>query len=233
MLLVHREAVACDCHHICHKRHVLLYGLIYCERCCYVLNYGSNVDRKAHRLHLTAHHSVDELLLTTLRILLLEGHHRDAVISLCSLLKLSHCSCHGSDSLRLVLLDTDHCLASAENLLHDRSTYYDLLASLDHDAVVRCEVRLTLGSVENEALSNLSRRRAKLHMRREGSTSESYDTIEFDLLENGLVILRNLCHESIGKVDAFSPLVALDVDLDMSHVVACLILARSYRLQST
>ena len=136
MLLLHREAVACDCHHVGDERNVLLDSLIYSERCRNVLDYGTHVDRKSHRLHLTAHHSVDKLLLTALRILLLESHHRDAFIALCRRLELRYGSCHGLDGLRLVLFDADHSRASAENLLHDSGSDNDLLAPLEHDAIV-------------------------------------------------------------------------------------------------
>ena len=233
MLVLHREAVACDCHHVCDQRHVLLYCLIHCERCCNVLNHSSHVDRKTHRLHLTLHHCIDKLLLTTLRVLLLESHHRNAVITLGSLLKFSDCSSHGLDSLRLVLLDTDDSRTSAENLLHDSGSDNDFLASLEHDAIVRSKIRLTLRSVKDKAISLLAWRRTKLHMCRECRTAESHDTVHLDLLKNLLVVLWDRCHESVCEVNALCPLVTLHIDLDVSHIVTGEVLARSDRLHCT
>ena len=227
MLVLHREAVTGDCHHIGNERNILLNSLVYSERCCNVLHYSSNVDRESHRLHLTLHHCIDKLLLTTLRILLLESHHRNTLISLGCSLELCNRSGHGLDSLRLVLLDTDHSRTSAENLLHDSGSDNDLLASLEHDTIVRSKIRLTLRTVKDKAVSLLARRRAKFHMCRESRTSEPHNATHLDLLKNSLVVLRDSCHESIGEVYALNPLVTLHIDLDVSHIVTGEVLARS------
>ena len=67
-------------------------------------------------------------------------------------------------------------------------------------------------------------------MGRKGRSAESHDSAETDLLDNGLAVIRDLGHESLRTVYAFSPIVTLDGDLDIGLGVAGEILARADRL---
>ena len=188
MLLLDRETVSGDCQCIGYQRFVLLNCLIDSKGSCNILYHSAYVDRKSHGLNLAFHHSVDELFLSALRVFFLERHHFDAVIAFCSFLKSSKGLIHHPYCLRLVLLDSDDCAASAEDLLHDCRADDDFLAPFEHDAVVGSKVRLALCAIENQALSLLARRRAELHVCREGRTAESDDSVQFYLVENRLVV---------------------------------------------
>ena len=64
-------------------------------------------------------------------------------------------------------------------------------------------------------------------MSREGCTSQTHDSAHLDPVKDCLVVFRNLCDESVAEVYALGPLVTLDLDLDMGHVVSRQVLARS------
>ena len=67
-------------------------------------------------------------------------------------------------------------------------------------------------------------------MGREGCTSETYYAVHLDLIENLLVVFWNCGHDVFRKIDSFSPLVSFNINLDMNHIVACKVFARTYRL---
>ena len=70
-------------------------------------------------------------------------------------------------------------------------------------------------------------------MGRKGRSAESHDSAETDLLDDGLAVIRDLGHESLRTVYAFSPIVTLDGDLDIGLGVAGEILARADRLHGS
>ena len=55
---------------------------------------------------------------------------------------------HRGDGFGIVFLDADDGTGIAEHLLHDGDADDDLLAPLEHDAVVAGQVRLTLRAVD-------------------------------------------------------------------------------------
>ena len=179
------------------------------------------------------HHGIDELFLTALRIFLLQNHHTDSVISLRVCLKFRNGSLHRSDGLRLVLLDSDYGRTSAEHIFHYCSTDHNLLAAFDHYPVVGSQIRLTLRTVENQALGLLARRRAKFHVCRESRSTEPDDTVQLDLVENCLCVLRYFSDKGVRKVDSLCPLITFNLDFHMGDVPACKVLARADGLDRT
>ena len=67
-------------------------------------------------------------------------------------------------------------------------------------------------------------------MSRECSSTETYDTTHLDFVHDDLVVISELCDESIGSVDSLCPLVSLNSDFDTSLHVACKVFARPYGL---
>ena len=134
------------------------------------------------------------------------------------------------DSLQLIVLDSYRGLGDTESFLDDGGTDNYLLSLLEEGTEVGCEVRLALATVDNQHLTDLSRRRAKLDMGREGGSSKSDHTAELDLFDNSLGIIGNISNESVTAVDILHPFVSLDSDLDDHLVIAGKILSRTYRL---
>ena len=227
MLLLHGQAVAGNGKGIGDERLVLLHGLIDGKGGSNVLHHRANADGQAAGSHLAVHHGLDQLLLTALRILLLERKHLDIVG------KLTHRLLHGGDGLRLVLLDADHGTASAKNLLHDGSTHHYLLGTLQHDAEVAGEIGLALRAVQDQALSLAAGSGIELHMGGEGSSAESDHAAGLDLVEDGCAVFGDFSDKGVGKIHSLDPLVALHRNLDVSHVVACKILAGADGLHGT
>ena len=129
--------------------------------------------------------------------------------------------------LRLVVLDGDSGTCYAESLLDQRGSNNDLLSLLKKGTEVGCEVRLTFASVDDQHLALLSWRRGQFHVGREGRSAESDDSAETDLLDDGLAVLRDIGHQSLGAINALKPLVTFHSDLHIGLGVAGEILARA------
>ena len=99
--------------------------------------------------------------------------------------------------LRLVILDGDSGTCYAESLLDQRGSNNDLLPFLKKGTEVGREVRLALATVDDQHLALLSWRRGQFHVGREGRSAESDDSAETDLLDDGLAVLRNVCHKGL------------------------------------
>ena len=99
--------------------------------------------------------------------------------------------------LRLVVLDGYRGVRHAESLLDEGCADNDLLTLLQKRAEIGREVRLALAAVDYQHLALLSRRRGKFHVGREGRSAESDDSAETDLLDDGLAVLRNVCHKGL------------------------------------
>ena len=155
-------------HHSLKKRLVLLYGLIHGVGSTHVLHHHPGIDGQAHRGHLTAGDSVDELLLTALRIFLLQRNHLYLRIG------GGGQPTHGLYGGWLIVLYADIAFCHAQGLHHDTGAQQDLFGMLDHQAVVGGQVRLALGSVYNQEFGLLSRRGRQLDMGREGSTAHTH-----------------------------------------------------------
>ena len=101
------------------------------------------------------------------------------------------------DRLRLVVLDGDSGVCDAESLLDQSGSHNDLLPFLKKCTEVGCEVRLALAAVDDQHLALLSWRRGQFHVGREGRSAESHNSAETDLLDDGLAVLRNVCHKGL------------------------------------
>ena len=74
-----RETLTGHSHRIVNQRFVLLHSVIDGKSRGDVLDDSANIDRQSAGLHLTVHHSVNQLFLTTFRIFLHQRKHHDAV----------------------------------------------------------------------------------------------------------------------------------------------------------
>ena len=162
-----------------------------------VLDDSAHIDRQSAGLHLTVHHSVNQLFLTTFRIFLHQRKHHDAVELRGLTFQLRKHFLNMLDRLRLVVLYCDRGVCYAESLLDQRGSNNDLLSLLKKCTEVGREVRLALATVDYQHLALLSRRRGQFHVGREGRSAESDDSAETDLLDDGLAVLRNVCHKGL------------------------------------
>ena len=124
------------------------------------------------------------------------------------------------DGLRLVLFDGDRAGDTAEHLLQDGGADDDLFAFFEQDAEVGGQVGFAFAAVDDQAFAFRSGRRGELDVGREGRAAEADDAAELDLLEQGLVVVRELGDERVGRIDAFEPLVAFTGDFDGHDRVA-------------
>ena len=166
------------------------------------------------------HDRVDELLFTALRIHHLHDHDLDALVA-----QFPYHVLDVGDGLGLVLLDGDGAGDIAHDLPEDGGAHDHLLALLQKGAEVGSQVRFALAAVDDDALALGARRRRELDMRREGRTTQAHDAAETDLVQDGLVVGRDLGNERVGRVDAFEPLVAFHGDFDAGLGVARQVLA--------
>ena len=180
MLRLQRQAVACHGQSVGNQRLVLLDCFIDRESGGHVLNHCTHADRQAAGLHLTAHNRVDELLLSALRVALLELLDPDVGIW-----QLAEGLLHRLDGFRLVLFYCKYARTASEHALHDGSAHDYLLGALKHYAEVAGEVRLALGTIDNQALSLASGSRVEFHVGREGRASEAHNAAFLDFLKYG------------------------------------------------
>ena len=220
MLLLDGQAVAGDGESVGDEGLVLLNGLIDCKRSGDILHHRAHADGQPAGTHLAVHHGLNELLLTALRILLLESEHLDSLVG-----ELGEGLAHGLDGLGLVLLDADHGAAASEHLLHDGCADDDLLRALEHDAEVAGEIGLALRAVQDQALSFAAGSGIEFHVCRESGSAESDHSAGLDTIEDGCAVFGDFCYEGVGKIHSFHPLVAFHGDFDMHHIVACEVLA--------
>ena len=221
-----RQAAAGDGDDVVDRRFVFLDGLIDSQRGADVLDHGTRVDRQRARRDLPADDRVDELFFTALRIAFLEGDDLDLRESLGRFR-------HRGDGGGLVLLDAHIATGNAEGFHHDGAADEDLLRTLPHDAVVAGQVRLALGTVENQAFGLLVLGRGEFHVGREGGAAQTDYAGLLDLLDDLFGGIGNLADDAVAPVDVFHPLIALDRDLDVRDHVAGDVGPRSDRLDGT
>ena len=179
------EALARDGDGVVHDGLVLLHGVVHSQGGCHVLHNGSYADGQGAGTNLTVHHSVDELLFTALRVAHLHHHHLNAFVA-----KFGNDLTDVGNGLRLVLFNGDGARDIAHHLPEDGSANHHLLSLFKESAEARCEVRLTLTAVYDNPLTLGSGRRGKFHMRREGCSAKADDATQTNLLDGGLVVLR-------------------------------------------
>ena len=179
------------------------------------------------------HYRIDELFLASFRILLHEGHNLDAGI-------VRAIGLEGFDNLGnmlyrlgLVVFDGYRGLVDSKSLLDQGGPDNHLLAFLQQRTEIGGEIRLALASVDDQHLTLLPGRRAKLDMGRESGTAQSDDSAELYLLYNRLRIVRDGSDEVIGTVDVLHPFVTFDSDFHADLVVSRKVLAGADRLDGS
>ena len=131
------------------------------------------------------------------------------------------------NGLRLVFFNGDGARHATHGLLQQGGTHHHLLAFFQQGAEVRGKVRFAFATVDNHALALGTRRRAQLHVRGEGSTAQTHDATQANLVDNGLGVLRNGGHQGFAAVDAFQPFVAFYGNLNVRRRTAGEVCARS------
>ena len=193
------------------ERLVLHNCLINSEGSTYILNYCSNVDRDSRRSwNLTADNGIHQLLLTSLRVLLIQRYNLDTGVIGCLFLE-------EFDGSRFVILDTDVALLYLSRLHQEVQANENLIGMLHHQAIVGCDIRLTLYTVDDDTLCLGSRRRTKLDEGRETGTTHTSDTCYLDAVYDFLwsklsMSLKRL--EFIRAVDTLLPLIAFYINND-------------------
>ena len=173
------------------------------------------------------HDSVNQLFLTTFRIFFHEAENLDALEFGRGLLQIFDYFLNMLNRLRLVVFNRDGSLSHSEHLLDDGDAHYHLLSLFEKSTEVRSKVRLAFTTVYDKHIAFLSRRRRKLHVSREGSSTETDDAAHLDLVHDGLVVVSEFCNESVCTVNALYPLVAFHLYFNAGLHVAGEILARS------
>ena len=191
------------------ERLVLHNCLINSKGSTYILNYCSNVDRNSWRSrNLTADNGVHQLLLTSLRILLSQRNDLDTGVIGCLFLE-------EFDGSRLVVLNTDVALLYLSRLHQKVQANENLIGMLHHQAIIGCDIRLALYTVDDDALSLGTWRRTKLDEGWETGTTHTCDTSHLDTVDNlfwSQLSMHLHCLELIRAVDALLPLVALYIN---------------------
>ena len=193
------------------ERFILHNCLINSEGSTYILNNCSNVDRDSWRSrNLTADNGIHQLLLTSLRVLLSQRYNLDTSVISCLFLE-------EFDGSRFVILDTDVALLYLSRLHQKVQANENLIGMLHHQAIVGCDIRLTLYTVDDDALSLGSWRRTKLDEGRKTGTTHTSDTCYLDAVYDFLwsklsMSLKRL--EFIRAVDTLLPLIAFYINND-------------------
>ena len=118
------------------------------------------------------------------------------------------------DGVGFVVLDADIGFLHAHGLHQDRHADHQLLAVLQHRAMVRSEIGFALHAVDDDALGLLTGRHRELHVRRERRSAHADDTGILDLGDDLLRREGADLHQRLRAVDALGPLVALALDRD-------------------
>ena len=191
------------------ERFILHNCLINSEGSTYILNNCSNVDRDSWRSrNLTADNGIHQLLLTSLRVLLSQRYNLDTSVISCLFLE-------EFDGSRFVILDTDVALLYLSRLHQEVQANENLIGMLHHQTIVGCDIRLTLYTVDDDALSLGSWRRTKLDEGRKTGTTHTSDTCYLDAVYDFLwsklsMSLKRL--EFIRAVDTLLPLIAFYIN---------------------
>ena len=143
----------------------------------------------------------------------LEGYNLDVRI-------LGSLLLHESNSVGLIVLDTDIALGHVHGLHEERYTYENLLGLLKHELMVSGEVGLTLYGIDDDTLGLATGRRSELHMCGEACATHTYNTCILDLGYDLGGLEGTLCHQLFTAVDALFPLVANDVDEDSGLAIS-------------
>ena len=128
-----------------------------------------------------------------------------------------------SDCIGFVILDTNIRFLNAQSLSQNRNTDQQLLAALQHHAVVRSQIGLALNAIDDQELSLLARRNAQLNVCGEGSTTHTDNTCRLDLCNDLLGLQLALANNIFREVDTLSPLVTLALDGDCGLAQTCTI----------
>ena len=144
----------------------------------HVLHDHADARRQLAGRHLAVEHGLDEHLLGALRIL--DREREDGNVEVGGLRALER-----GDGVRLVALHADDGARHAEGVHHDAHAEVHALRVLHHAAVVGGEVRLALGTVDDDGVDRGARRRLELHVRRECRAAEpdDADLLALELME--------------------------------------------------
>ncbi len=89
----------------------------------------------------------------------------------------------------------------------------DLWRTLDHGAMIRCQIRLAFGPVNKQEFRRVLAHR-KLDVRRESRTAQSYQPRCFYLFNDLLCRQRNIRFQSRSEIDHIKPLIPCDININ-------------------
>ena len=128
----------------------------------------ADIHRKPAFHHLASGQRVDQLLLRSLLIADAEGNHVDFILGG----KLRHFL----NGIRLVLLDADKDAVDFQDFRGNGCSDQRGLAPVQHETMVGGQIRLALGSVDDEGVDVLFRRRREFDVSRKRRAAHSDDS---------------------------------------------------------
>ena len=179
-------------------------GFLDCNDRIDVVHNAADIGRQHFGIDLAARDRVDHAALGAFRILGLHHGHAHAALAL-------HGFFHDLDCLWLVVLDTDHALRLVEQLQNALKTFHDLFRILEHAAIVRCQIRLTLRAVHQHVLYLLRRLRSQFDVRRETGAAHADHTGRLDPFQDRVAVQLIKRSDRIIR-DTLILLVVLDDD---------------------
>ena len=204
------------------QRLVLHHSLVDSVGRTHVLHDGTHVDGDGGRCrHLTTDDGVNQLLLTALRIALLQGDNLDVVFR--SGERFGTFLGQQLDGGHLVGLNTNVSGGHLGTLHQQFQTDQNLVGMLHHQTEVGGDIRLALYGVDDDALSLGRGRWGQLDEGGETGTAHTYDTGILDAADNLLggqlgMLLDGL--QLVGAVDGLFPLVAFYINYNNGLAIA-------------
>ena len=167
------------------------------------------------RRYLTLNDSIHELLLTTLRITLLQGHNFNSILRTAKL--LSALLREQFDGGHLIGLDTDIACGDLRTHHQQFKTHENLIGMFHHQTEVGGDIGFAFYGIDDHTLSLGRGRGREFDECRETGTTHTHDTSVLDTCDDLLrrefrMRLNGL--QLVGAVDALFPLVTLDIDDD-------------------
>ena len=201
------HVLAGDSHHAGDERFVLLHRFVDSEQCSHIIHYCTSLDWQCAGWYLTTDASVNQLLLTALRVLDFQRTYLNAQHLRCQVT-------HMLDGIGFIRLDTDDCTADAKCFHHDTNTDEDFLAVLKHQLMVVGQIGLALHTVNNQHLGILARRRHQFNVSGETSAAQTDDAGVLDLLDDIFRFECAIVDQGFRTVDGRQPFVTLHIDKD-------------------
>ena len=159
-------------------------GLPHGQRGADVLDHDAHVEGQAAARDFTARDGENLLFLGALRVFGFKRNHlgvfgpgRNGVL-------------HGGDGLRLVVFDRNPNGGGLEGLGDNEGAFPDVGGVFDHEAVVRRQVGLALGPVQNQRVDRGLGWRADLDVGRKAGPAHAGDAGRGDLLGDGFLVER-------------------------------------------